>query len=524
MPRGIGAGRALALDGLGLLDAVLISSFTMDEQLDLSLRARGRGALGVTQLVRMVRETLEFHLDECWVVGEVSNARLAPSNHFYFTLKDAQCSISVVMFRAAYRKLRFDVSDGMEVMVRGRVNLYEARGTLQFYAEEMEPRGLGALQIAFEQLKRRLGAEGLFDAARKRPLPFLPHTVGLVTALRGAGLQDMLTVLLGRCPNLHILVRPARVQGSGSALEIADALDDLNRDGRAEVIIVGRGGGSLEDLWAFNEEAVARAIHRSAIPVVSAVGHEIDYTIADFAADCRAPTPTAAAQMVVPDKGDLKRRLNETGAALNGAMNSALASHRRQVGHLGLRLRDPRGAMRQARQRLDEASAGLARGISMRLGESHRRARELAGRLRPPAALMREIRRATGRLTFHLAQTMGARARQVGLGVAHCSERLRETALRVLIQRRRVEIAALVERLDAAASAAVERKSRELSALSLRLDSLSPLKVLGRGYAVVLNTRDGRAVVDAEQVALGDELEVRLKRGRLRARTTAREI
>ncbi len=496
----------------------------MGEQLDLSLRAPGAKALNVTQLVRLVRETLEFHLDEYWVMGEVSNARVAPSNHFYFTLKDAQSSISVVMFRTAYRRLPFRVCDGMEVVVRGRVNLYEARGTLQFYAEEVEPRGLGAMQLAFEQLKQRLSAEGLFDSARKRSLPFLPRTIGLVTALKGAGLRDMLTVLLARYPNLRIIVRPARVQGPGAALEIADAVDDLNRDARAEVIIVGRGGGTLEDLWAFNEEAVARAIYRSAIPVVSAVGHEIDYTIADFVADMRAPTPTAAAQMVVPEKAELERRLSEIEARLYGAISSALTGRRRHVGQLGSGLKDPRKLMPQVRQRLDEAAAELFSRIGERLGESRQRVRELGGRLRGPTARMREIRMTTSRLALHLARSMSARARQLALGIEHCSARLGETALRATIERRRLKLAALDERLKGAARAAVERRSRELAALAMRLDSLSPLGVLERGYAVVFNTRDGRAVADAAAVALGDELEIRLKRGRLRARTTRREI
>src|SRR5216683_7865686 len=217
----------------------------MAGQLELSLRGQVR-ALNVTQLVRLVRETLEANLDQCWVVGEVSNARLAPSGHLYFTL--------------------------------------------QFYAEEMEPRGLGALQLAFEQLKERLGREGLFDQSRKRALPFLPAVVGIVTALGGAGLRDIVSILLARYPNMQIIIRPVRVQGAGAAAEITQAIDDLNADARAEVLIVGRGGGSLEDLWAFNEETVARAIHSSRIPVISAVGHEIDYTIADFVADVRAPT------------------------------------------------------------------------------------------------------------------------------------------------------------------------------------------------------------------------------------------
>src|SRR5271170_5355352 len=224
----------------------------MAGQLELNLHAAARRiALNVTQLVRVVREALEVHLDEYWVIGEISNARIAPSNHLYFTLKDARSSINVVMFASAGRRLRFRVEDGMKVVVRGRVNLYEARGTLQFYAEEMEPRGLGALQIAYEQLKERLGKEGLFDAARKRALPVLPHTIGVVTAIGGAALRDMLRVLFDRYPNLQVVIRPALVQGAGAAPEIARAIEDLNADGRAELIIAGRGGGSLEDLWAF---------------------------------------------------------------------------------------------------------------------------------------------------------------------------------------------------------------------------------------------------------------------------------
>src|SRR6185437_8627634 len=329
------------------------------------------------QLVRMVRETLEANLDEYWVVGEISNARLAPSKHLYFTLKDARSAVSAVMFNSAYRRLRFRVEDGMEVLVRGRINLYEARGSLQFYAEEMEPRGAGALQVAFEQLKHRLGAEGLFADGRKRPLPFLPRTVGIVTAIGGAALRDMLRILLDRYPNLHIVVRPTRVQGQGAAAEIAAAIEDLNADGRAEVIITGRGGGSLEDLWAFNEEAVARAIFGSAIPIVSAVGHEIDYTIADFVADLRAPTPTAAAQMVVPDKVQLRQRVEETAATLAGAIESAVAAQRREIEHFEAPLRDPRNLIRQARQRADDAAVELGVALVGRIENTRRRVREL---------------------------------------------------------------------------------------------------------------------------------------------------
>ena len=496
----------------------------MAGQLELNLQAAARRiALNVTQLVRLVRETLEIQLDEFWVVGEISNARVAPSNHLYFTLKDSRSSISAVMFASACRRLRFRVEDGMKVVVRGRVNLYETRGTLQFYAEEMEPRGLGALQVAYEQLKQRLGKEGLFDTARKRPLPILPRTVGVVTAIGGAALRDMLRILFDRFPNLQVVIRPALVQGAGAAIEIANAIDDLNADGRAELIIAGRGGGSLEDLWAFNAEEVARAIYRSAIPVISAVGHEIDYTIADFVADVRAPTPTAAAQLAVPDKADLRRRLEDISATLAGAIRSASSGHRRQLQHLQVRMRDPRAAVRQTRQRLDESSAELEATLRAHIEDLRRRTGELAVRLRNPLALARERRLIAGRYGFRLAQALGSRTAPLRIAVERLSARLGETNLRAIVSARRLRLASAQSRLYAAVESATESRRRELGTAAQRLDAVSPLRVLERGYAVVVGTRDGRAIVDAGQVSVGDELNIRLNRGRLTARTTARE-
>lgn len=462
--------------------AHLVSCFKMDGQLEFPLKSVRRVAINVTQLVRMVRETLEANLDEYWVVGEISNARMAPSKHLYFTLKDARSAVSAVMFNSANRRLRFRVEDGMEVLVRGRVNLYEARGSLQFYAEEMEPRGAGALQIAFEQLKQRLGAEGLFDGERKRRLPFLPQTVGIVTAVGGAALRDMLRILLDRYPNLRIIVRPARVQGQGAAAEIAAAIADLNTDGRAEVIIAGRGGGSLEDLWAFNEELVARAIFGSAIPIVAAVGHEIDYTIADFVADLRAPTPTAAAQMVVPDKAQLRQRVEETAATLGGAIQGAVAAQRKELEHFAARLRDPGNLIRQARQRADDAAAELGAALAGRIEETRRRVRELGGRLGSPVARAAAI-------------TM-----------------------------RRARIETLMRRLERAIGSIAETRRIRLGGIARQLDAVSPLKVLDRGYALVAMRADGRVVTAASMVEIGDELEIRLKRGRLSARTIGREV
>ena len=495
----------------------------MAGQLEFQLKSPNRRiALSVSQLVRLVRETLELNLDQCWVVGEVSNVRLAPSNHLYLTLKDTHSSINVVMFNSAVRRMRFRVEDGMRVVIRGRVNLYEARGTLQFYAEEIEPRGIGALQLAYEQLKQRLGKEGLFDASRKQRLPMLPRSIGIVTALGGAALRDMMRVLLDRYPNLHVIIRPALVQGPSAAPEIAGALNDLNADGRAEVIIVGRGGGSLEDLWAFNEELVARAIIRSAIPVVSAVGHEIDYSIADFVADVRAPTPTAAAQLVVPIKAELRRRLFETHSKLAGHVGSEVASHRQHVAHLATRLRDPRGLMRQLRQRVDDAADELNSAILSRVHNERRNVREFNTHLRVPSTVAVEPRLRVVRLTARLAQAINGRVNPFRLMLGRNATVLSETNLRAPLSQARVNLNRLVERLEAASRSLVERERLRLAADSSRLDAVSPLRVLERGYAVVSSARDGRAVTDAVRVSVGDELDIRLRHGRLRVLTTGR--
>jgi exodeoxyribonuclease VII large subunit len=445
----------------------------MAGQLNLSLRGNRTGLITVSDLVRMVRDTLDAGLGEGWVVGEISNARLAPSNHLYFTLKDSRSAINCVMFKTAFQRVRFKVVDGMEVIVRGRVQVFEQRGALQLYAEEMEPRGVGALQVAFEQLKRRLEAEGLFDRARKRAMPFLPRRIGIVTARGGAGLRDMLRILLDRFPSMHVIFRPAKVQGDGSAQEIADAIADLNRDGRAEVLIVGRGGGSLEDLWAFNEEVVARAIFRSAIPVISAVGHEVDYTIADFVADLRAPTPTAAAQMVVPSLDELKERVESLTASLASVMNRELLGRRESVDDLADRIRHPGSIVAETRARIASLESDLADAVSSRIEDRRRSVRELRLRLRTPDARVRDLRTTTARLGMHLVH---------------------------------------------GAATALEAKRRQLAATAGRLDALSPLKVLDRGYAVVIDKTNSRAVLDPATVKPGTDLDIRLAKGRLAAR------
>ena len=287
--------------------------------------------LTISDLTTQIRDRLEEDFNDVWVVGELSSFRAPSSGHLYFTLKDEESQIKAVMFRSYAGLLRFRPEDGLEVIIRGRVSIYPARGDLQLYATIMEPRGVGTQQLALEQLKAMLAAEGLFAAERKRPLPFFPRCIGIVTALTGAAIQDMLTILYQRCPYTRVIVRSTKVQGVGAGIEIAASIRDLNEHGEVEVIIVGRGGGSREDLNAFNEEVVARAIAASASPVVAAVGHEIDLSIADLVADRRAPTPTAAAEMVVPQWEDLRTHVENRYQALFSAISRQLLQRQDEV-------------------------------------------------------------------------------------------------------------------------------------------------------------------------------------------------
>jgi exodeoxyribonuclease VII large subunit len=340
-----------------------------------------RTFLTISELNEIIKGTLESQLDAVWVVGEISNLRVPPSGHIYFTLKDDKSQIAAVMFRRQGASLRFVPDNGMEVLCFGRVSLYSVRGDLQLYIESMEPRGQGALYLAFEQLKQKLAADGLFAPERKRPLPFLPASIGIVTSERGAALYDMLRIIGDRFPDRRIVIRPVKVQGEGAAQEIASAIAELDRSGEVEVMIVGRGGGSLEDLWAFNEEIVARAIFASTVPVISAVGHEIDFTIADFVADQRAPTPTAAAEMVVPRQADLEEQLIGLREALLHGTRIKLEMAKETLRGLVKRLSDPGKKLRDNQQRLDELSVDLVRRFYERLRRLRDRLTQGAGRL-----------------------------------------------------------------------------------------------------------------------------------------------
>lgn len=432
--------------------------------------------LTVTQLATLVRDALATELGGVVVAGEISNLRPAGSGHVYFTLKDDRSQLRCVMFRSAAQLLVFTPADGQQVVVRGQIGLYPARGDLQLYVDQLEPLGRGALQLAFEQLKAKLAAEGLFDEARKRPLPFFPRHVGIATALGGAALHDILVTLRGRCPALHVVVRPVRVQGPGAADDIVRAIDDLNKHPALEVLIVGRGGGSLEDLWSFNEERVGRAIVASRLPIVAAVGHEVDFTIACLVADKRAATPTAAAELVVPRVVDLEARIGRCATALGDATLRYCARERRRVGTLAARVRDPRRYVRDVAERAAGLEARLQRALRGHVASAGTAVETMARRL--------ELQRP--------------------------STRLAATARTIDDARRRLERAAHVAVATARARVATAAGS---------LDVLSPLAVLDRGYSLTRRP-DGTVVRDAATLADGDAVELTFAVGRARARIT----
>lgn len=348
--------------------------------------------LSVSELTTQIRGVLEADFAEVWVAGEISGLRSPPSGHKYFTLKDKTSQLRCVMFRGQASRLRFRPEDGLEVIIRGRIGLYPARGDMQLYATTLEPRGVGAQQLALEQLKAALAAEGLFAAERKKSLPFFPRRVGVVTAQTGAAVHDILTILYQRCPHTHVLLRPTRVQGAGAGAEIAAGIQDLNAHAQAEVIIVGRGGGSREDLNAFNEEVVARAIAASEVPVVAAVGHEIDLSIADLVADRRAPTPTAAAEMVMPRWDELQTHIATQARSLALAMQRHVTRRRQAVLSLGQRIRDPRHDLGVRQRQLQALAARLRGGFQRRTERAQARLQELStalGSLSPLAVLGR---------------------------------------------------------------------------------------------------------------------------------------
>lgn len=430
----------------------------------------------VTRLNSAVRMILEQDLGLVWLTGELSNLAMPSSGHWYFSLKDLGAQVRCAMFKGNNRRVAFRPQDGMQVLVQARVSLYEPRGDYQLIIESMQPAGDGVLALRFEELKRRLGAEGLFDEGRKRPLPREPRAVGLVTSATGAALHDMLTVLKRRAPDLPIFIYPTQVQGSAAIGQIVAAIALANRRAEVDVLIVGRGGGSLEDLWCFNEEVVARAIANSAIPVISAVGHEVDVTISDFAADLRAPTPSAAAELVAPDQSARAQRLAHLWQRLVQAMNRHQTAVRHGFVLLQKRLdhQDPKRRLEQQSQRLDELSARLQQLLNQRLHQGERRLANLELRLQ-----------------------------------AKSPERL------LAIGRRRHQLAQ--ERLHALIAKRQDQASHRLAMLTARLDGVSPLATLGRGYSIT-RTQSGDVINRAAQVNAGQTLVTTLAEGHLQVR------
>ena len=444
-------------------------------------RARPR-ALTVSELTDRIQGVLEVEFADVWVEGEVSNLKIAPSGHWYFSLKDDRAQVRAVVWKTDTRLIRFRPRDGMKVLARGQVRVYAPRGEYQVSVQVLEPLGKGSLQQAFEELKERLGKEGLFDPTRKRPLPMLPRRIGVVSSPTGAVIQDILRVLRARYVNLGVLLYPARVQGPEAAGEVAQGIRTLSRLGGLDVLIVARGGGSLEDLWAFNDEQVARALSSSKVPTICAVGHETDFTIADFVADLRAPTPSAAAERVVQAKEDLVAQIAALESRLLGATRlrftrvrarvEAVTSHRVFAAE--------RGRLRSRAQRVDElfrrGETGLRRGLE--------RARD-------------RFRRDRDRLeAFRWDRQVAAR---------------------------RERLARQGDRLQARFRSEVEVRRSSLGRLASKLDGLSPLAVLARGYALVWDAEGRRLLRHAADVAVGDGLHVRLHQGSLAATVTGKE-
>ena len=434
----------------------------------------------VSQVTDRIRALLEERFFEIWVEGEISNCFVAKTGHMYFTLKDAQAQIKAVMFRSAIRYLRFKPQDGLRVVARGRLTVYDPKGEYQIVCEHLEPEGLGARQLAFDQLKERLAHEGLFDPRRKRALPALPRKIGVVTSLDGAAVRDIIKVLRRRYANAHIVIRPTRVQGDGAALEIARAMAAIGKVKGVDVVIVGRGGGSIEDLWAFNEEVVARAIAGCPVPTISAVGHETDVTIADFVADMRAPTPSAAAEIVVARKDDFWARIDRLGQRVETLMQGRLHRIRARIGAI-------------------ESRSGYA-GFATRVAMRARRADDLSHQL------LRAVRAGLGR-------------RERGY------QALRLALERYDVRRRfgtiRTQLVGVDGRLKASADRRLHVADARLRGAAARLESLSPLAVLARGYAVCWNADRTAIIRDAAAVERGDRVHVKLERGQLECEVTA---
>jgi len=445
------------------------------DQLGFNFRPPERRIWTVRDLIASLRTHLEREYTDVWLEGEISNFRAHPSGHLYFTLKDENAQVRVVMFRSSARLLRFKPDNGMKVIARGRVTVYEERGELQISAEYLEPKGAGALQIAFEQLKAKLEAEGLFDLARKKPIPALPRQIGIVTSSQAAALRDILNILQRRHHTANLLIYPAQVQGEAAPSEISAGIRWFNKTRTVEVIIVARGGGSIEDLAAFNHEGLARTVSQSHIPVISAVGHETDFTIIDFVSDLRAPTPSAAAELVIRSRQEIENTSEALRERLARAMRYRLLMARQSWAELAqhggfARIMDSLG---RRQQRLDELAYRLEIAVR-RLLEQHRRRWEFAA-----------------------------------AAVRHYDVRQRLAAMHKQLEGRTVALSAAFR------NALLQRRS-QLERLAGSLRALSPLAILERGYALVFDS-SGKLIKEADAVKAGDDISARVAKGEIRA-------
>jgi len=445
------------------------------DQLGFSFRPPERRVWTVRDLVASIRTHVEREYSDAWVEGEISNFRAQNSGHLYFTLKDQNSQISVVMFRSSARLLRFKPTDGMQVVVRGRVTIYEDRGQLQIIAEYVEPKGAGALQIAFEQLKAKLEAEGLFESSRKKAIPALPRAIGIVTSPQAAALRDILHILRRRHHTVNVLIFPAQVQGEMASSEVASGVRYFNRAKNVEVIIVARGGGSAEDLASFNEEGLARVVAASLLPVISAVGHETDFTIVDFVADLRAPTPSAAAELVIRSRQEIEEQVERLDGRLQKAMRYQLLMGRQQLTELAQhgafgRMMD---LIRRRQQRVDDLVYRMAHAERDLLERQRRRYDTLAAAVR-------------------------------------------HYDLRLVLAGVRRELDGKISSMAAAARNLLLQKSARLDRLTSQMEALSPVAILERGYALVFDT-SGKLVKDAESVKTGDDIRARVARGEIEA-------
>jgi exodeoxyribonuclease VII large subunit len=445
------------------------------DQLGFSFTAPNRRVWAVKDIVSAVRTHVEREYADTWVEGEISNFCAHDSGHLYFTLKDENAQLNAVMFRSQARLLRFRPENGMQVIVRGRITIYEDRGQLQISAEYIEPKGAGALQIAFEQLKAKLQAEGLFDSSRKKSIPQLPSRIGVITSPQAAALHDILNILQRRHHTANVLIFPAQVQGESAATEVIAGLRYFNRSRSADVVIVARGGGSAEDLAAFNDEALARIVAASEVPVISAVGHETDFTIIDFVADLRAPTPSAAAELVIQSRQELDAQLESLHHRLEKAVRYRLLMARQNLVELSqhgafARIMD---LIRRRQQRLDDLLYRMA----------HAQRDVLEGRRRKFEVL---------------------------------SSAVRHYDLRRVLSGIRRELNGQVTAMSSAARNFLLTKRLRLDQLAVRLETLSPLAILDRGYALVFDA-NGKLLKDANQIKYGDEITARLSKGTIAA-------